>query len=92
MKMRKKPDEKILREINNLFSEAKTNPEEAAQYIKKARELAKRNNLSLRSYRKLFCKKCNSYFTAKNSITRIKKGIKSIKCLKCGSYRRFRVK
>lgn len=90
--MRKKPGEKILNEINDFFEKAKTNPELAVRYISQARKIARRKNISLKSYRKLFCKKCSSYFTSKNSQVRIKKGIKSIKCLKCGSYRRYSIK
>ena len=89
--MRKKPGEKILNEIDTLFSEAKTNPDNAPRCIIKARKIARRKNISLKHYRKLFCKKCSSYFTSKNSQVRIKNKVKSVKCLKCGGYRRFRI-
>ena len=89
--MRKRPDEKSLREIDSLFEKAKTDPDNAPRCIIKARKIARRKNISLKHYRKLFCKKCSSYFTSKNSQVRIKKGIKTIKCLKCGGYRRFKL-
>lgn len=89
--MRKQPDSKILKEIDQLFGNAKKHPALAIKYVAKARKLAKRNNLSLKKYRKLFCRKCNSYFASKNSQIRIRKGMKSIKCLKCGAYRRFKL-
>ena len=89
--MRKKPDDKILKEIDRLFQSAKKDPAFDVKYITKARKLAKRNNFSLKPYRKLFCRKCNSYFTLENSQIRIKKDLKTIKCLKCMTYRRFKI-
>ena len=94
--MRKKPSAIIIEKINNLFKlaeeESKKRPEIAKKYIKQARKTAKRANLSLRKYRRLFCHKCNSYFTSENSHVRIKKGTKSVKCLECGSYQRHPIK
>ena len=109
--MRKKPSDKILKEIDDFFALAKRTETKvsgapktkgfrakeskqqatASCYVANARKLAKRNNLSLKPYRKLFCKKCSSFFTSDNSQIRINKGIKSIKCLKCGAYRRFKI-
>lgn len=92
--MRKIPDKKILMEIEELFRKAedlKGRSEFARKCVLKARKLAKRNNISLKQYRRLFCKKCGSYFTSENSVLRIKKGIKTIKCLECGNYRRFKI-
>lgn len=94
--MRKRPNEKALKEIKALFELAKQKalqkPKLAIHYVARARKLAKHNNISLREYRKFFCKKCNSFFTVLNSQIRIKKGWKTIKCLCCGSYRRFKIK
>lgn len=93
--MRKKPAKKILTEIDDFFKlakeESKQNPKIASQHVAKARKLAKRSNLSIKKYRKLFCKKCNSFFTSENSQIRIKKGMKTIKCLQCRAYRRFKI-
>lgn len=91
-KMRKIPDAKIIKEIDNLFikaREAKNKPKIARRYVAKARKLAKRNNFSLKKYRRLFCHKCNSFYSSKNSQLRIKKGKLNIKCLECGSYARY---
>lgn len=99
--MRKNPDLKVLKEINELFekaeNEAKINSKISKNYIKKARKNARRANISLRKYRMLFCHKCNSFFVpGLNCQIRIKKDNKiikkSIKCLECGSFLRYIVK
>ncbi|MEM4215006.1 MAG: hypothetical protein QW484_01435 [Candidatus Pacearchaeota archaeon] len=90
--MRKIPDAKIVKEIDKLFINAKktrNKPKIARRYVAKARKLAKRNNFSLKKYRKLFCHKCNSFYSSKNSQLRIKKGNIIIKCLECGNYARY---
>jgi len=91
--MRKKPDSKTLREIAQLFKLAKENKNKAInarRYIARARKLAKRNNISLKNYRKIFCHKCNSYFIlGKNCQIRLSKGKVSVKCLECGNHSRY---
>lgn len=95
--MRKIADKKIIEEINELFKkakkEARKNPKVAKKLVALARKKAKRENFSLKKYNKFFCKKCNSFFVyGKNCLIRIKKGKLNIKCLDCGTYRRFVVK
>ncbi|MCX8193957.1 MAG: ribonuclease P [Candidatus Pacearchaeota archaeon] len=95
--MRKTPDKKFIKEVDNFFKEAKIkardNPEAAKKIVALARKRAKRENFSLKKYNKLFCKKCNSFFVAgKNCAVRIKKGKLNIKCFECGAYKRFGLK
>jgi len=94
--MRKKPDKKIVEEINKLFEEAaknaRLNPLLSKKYIAKARKIAKHENFSLRNYRRKFCRNCNAYFVpGLNCQIRIIKGRITIKCLDCGSCRRFKI-
>jgi predicted Zn finger-like uncharacterized protein len=67
--------------IKNFFLEIKgKNPEQ----IKKIKRLAMHHHISLRPWKRLFCKKCSSIFSVSNSDVRIKNGLKTIKCKKCG--------
>lgn len=92
--MRKIPDKKIIKEIDELFARARKakSAELARRYVKKARKLGKRNNFSLKNYRRKFCHKCDSFYTPSNSIIRIKKGRLIIKCVECGSHARYVIK
>ena len=96
LKMRKKPDNRVLKDIDDLFAEAKNNaninPLLSKRQVSTARKMAKRNNLSLRKYRRLFCHKCNAYFTGNNCQTRIKSNMKIMKCLECSHYNRYMIK
>lgn len=92
--MRKKPDKLILDSIQKLFvlarKESKKRPTLAKKYVALARKLAKRNNISLKKFKKKFCKKCNIYFVpGRNCKVRLSKGKISIKCLGCGTYARY---
>lgn len=94
--MRKIPDKKIIGKINELFikakEESKTNPSMAKKHVALARKIAKRENFSLKKYRRHFCHKCNNYFIpGKNCIVRISKGKKSIKCLECNNFMRIKI-
>lgn len=61
--------------------------------IKEIIEFAKRNSFPLREKRKLFCKKCLSYFFVGNNCQiRINNKIKSIRCLNCGNTSRLKLK
>lgn len=59
--------------------------------IKKIKRLAANKKISLKEKRKLFCKKCFSPYSGNEKI-RIKKGVKSVECLKCKEISRWRVK
>ncbi len=94
--MRKIPSKEIIREIDALFERARKDarlmPKNARKIIALARKTAKRNNFSLKKYRRLFCHKCNSYFIpGKNCNVRFLKGKKVIKCLECGSFMRIKL-
>jgi RNase P subunit RPR2 len=73
--------------LNHLFS---SNPSQ--KQIKKAKRLAMSKNIKLRGLRKTFCKKCYSFFDSKNSEIRIKKGFKIIRCKKCESITKYKLK
>lgn len=95
--MRKKPDKKIVKRIDHLFSlakkESKRRPDISRRYVALARKLAKHNNLSIKKHKREFCHKCNTYFIpGKNCKIRLLKGKISIKCLKCKSYSRYIIK
>ena len=60
--------------------------------IKKAKRLAMNKKVSLKDFKKRFCKKCYSLFSSKNSGIRIKKGFKIIKCNSCGQINRYKLK
>ncbi|MEM4152971.1 MAG: hypothetical protein QXK80_02565 [Candidatus Pacearchaeota archaeon] len=95
--MRKIANKKVVDEIDKFFKEAKekaeNKPEVAKKLVALARKKAKRENFSLRKYNKLFCRKCNEFFIpGKTCHIRIKKGKLNIKCLNCGTYRRFVIK
>ncbi len=79
--------EEIQDEIMRILS-AGPSPNE----IKKIRKLAMSKNIKLGFLRKTFCKKCFSYFDSKNSEVRIKKGMKIVKCKKCGQINRWKMK
>lgn len=59
---------------------------------RKIKRLAMHHKIKLGALRKKFCRKCYSVFNAKNSQTRIKKGFKVVKCLKCSCISRWRIK
>lgn len=59
---------------------------------RKIKRLAMHNKIKLGYLRKKFCKRCYSVFNAKNSQTRIKNGLKAVKCLKCGDVSRWRLR
>ena len=79
--------EEIRKEIEIAFSGKPTQKE-----IKKIKKSAMSKNIKLGELRKKFCKKCLSFFTSDNSETRVKKGIKIIKCKNCGHVNRWWVK
>ena len=85
-KLSKKDAEK---EIKQFFKNLKN---KTPREVKKIKRLAMKYNIKLKELRKLFCKKCYSIFNAKNSEIRIKKGIKIVKCKKCGCVNRWKMK
>lgn len=59
--------------------------------LKKIKIIAMNKKIPLKKYRKLFCKNCLTPYSEHEKI-RIKKGIKSVECLKCGKINRWKVK
>ena len=82
---KKQAEEKIRGFFANLSNKK---PDDA----RKIKRLAMHNKIKLGILRKKFCRKCYSVFNAKNSLTRIKKGFKVVKCLKCGCISRWKIK
>ena len=76
------------REIQKIFSQKKI----ASRDIKKAKKIAAAKNIQLGNVKNKFCKKCLTYFNAENSQIRIKKGMKTIICKKCGYVGRWKIK
>ena len=85
MKKISKKDSKT--EIEDFFSDLSNR---SSSEIKKVINLAGKERIKLGDKRKLFCKKCFSPY--KNSKIRIKEGIKSVECEKCGYKARWKIK
>ncbi len=98
---RRKPsgDMKIAEErINILFRQSaiqarKGNLDLSDRYVYIARKIAMRYNLKIPKHlKRRFCKYCYSYLSANRQKIRTEKGIKKIKCLKCGRINRIIMK
>jgi len=79
--MKEKLDEE---EIKELIKKAKTERD-----FKKIKNLAMHSSIKLGDLRKKFCKNC---FHPLKGVTRINKGVKSIKCENCGKISRWKIK
>ena len=73
--------------INSFFEKIQ---DKTPKEIIKMKKLAMSQKISLKKFRKEFCKKCLGPYTGKEKI-RINKGIKSISCEKCGYISRWKV-
>ena len=74
--------------IEDFFLDIKSkNPKQ----VKKIKNLAMNKKISLKGKRKLFCKKCLTPYSGKEKL-RIKKGMKSVECLKCKKINRWKIK
>lgn len=84
--------------INDLFEQAKieykNKPELANRYVKLAWKLKLKYNVKLsKKIKRLFCKKCLSYWVPGKSVKiRNKKGIQIFHCLNCKNIKRFKYK
>ena len=58
--------------------------------LKKIKSLAMNKKIPLKEKRKLFCKKCLTPYSGNEKI-RIKKGMKSVECLKCKKINRWKI-
>ena len=85
--MKKPSRTEAIKQIDDFFSEIRNkNPKQ----IKKIKNLAMSYNLTLKEKRKLFCEKCLTPYIG--SKIRIKKGVKSTTCEKCGFAARWKIK
>lgn len=73
--------------IKEFFSSIKN---KSPKEIKKIKRLAANKKISLKEYRKKFCKYCFTPFSEKEKI-RIKNKTKSIECLNCKKISRWRI-
>ena len=73
-------------QIKKTFSE---NP--SPKQIKKTKKLAMNKKISIKKYRKKFCKKCLTFFAPNNSEIKIKKPLKIIKCKNCNHISRYKM-
>ena len=87
MKQTKISKQEAEKQIKESFS---SNP--TPQQIQKIKKLAMNKKISIKPYRKKFCKKCLTFFTPINSEIRIKKPHKIIKCKNCNQINRFNIK
>jgi RNase P subunit RPR2 len=85
--MKKKFSKKeALEKINNFFERDDLDSKEIRKMIK----LCMKFNIKLGKYRQKFCKKC--FESLSNSIIRITKNYKMIKCSKCEYWNKIRIK
>ncbi|MEM0372713.1 MAG: ribonuclease P [archaeon] len=77
--------------INRLLELAgenkRTRPERSRRYVQLARRISERYNVRMtQEQKKLFCKRCSSYFTGSNSKVRIAPKTRALVrvCLICG--------
>jgi len=98
MKNKKLDKKGVLEKIKVLFSEAKVqfseNPGLANRYVKLARKLAMKFNITMpREFKRKFCKHCYSYLVPnKNCRVRIHKSRVIYSCNKCKKFMRFVLK
>jgi len=86
--MVKKPSRtEAIKKIEDFFLNIRT---KKSENVKKIKKLAMSYNLPLKEKRKTFCKKCLSPYI--NSKIRIRRGIKSVTCEKCGIISRWKIK
>ena len=76
----------VKKEIKEFFLEIRN---KTPKEIKKIKKLAMKYNIPLKEKRKLFCKRCLTYY--KNPKVRIKNKIKSVTCRECDYVARWRL-
>ena len=81
----------IKNKTSRLSQARSSSPESQAKQVKKIKSLAMNKKISLKKYRKLFCKICLIPYSGNEKI-RIKKGIKSVECFKCKKINRWKIK
>jgi len=86
MKKQKISKQEAEQKIQKIFN---NNP--TPKQIKKAKHLAMNKKISIKQYRKKFCKKCFTLFKPNNHQIKIKKPHKIIKCKKCNNLSRYKL-
>ncbi len=97
MDQRKKYAQRIARErIKILFSLAQEralegDEELARRYVEHMVNLSRKYNVRIpRDMKRMYCKKCYTFLIpGKTAQVRLKKGKVVIKCLRCGTYKRY---
>ena len=72
--------------INEFFKDIKN---KTPKEVKKVKVLAMSKNIPLKDKRKLFCKKC--YVPYKSPKIRVRSGLKTVLCEKCGYLSRWKL-
>lgn len=81
-----------LEEIKSLFLKAKQYPSKADNYVKKARKLGMKVNLSIpKELKRKYCKHCNSYFRLGNYRVRTRNKMIVYSCFKCRKYTKVKI-
>jgi len=81
-----------LERIEQLFKEAKKNPEKANRYVELARKIAMKTNSGIpRKYKRRFCKHCYNYFKGDNYRVRTRNKMVVYYCKNCKRYMRFKI-
>ena len=78
----------LQKEINEFFSDMQN---KTSNGIKKIKKLAMNKKISLKPFKKYFCKYCLAPFSG-NEKARIKNGTKSIECKDCKKISRWKIK
>ena len=84
--------EEVLKKINILFKEAKSNLSKANLYVNKARKIAMKVNLKIpKEFKRKYCKHCNNYFLAGNYRVRTRNNFVVYSCFNCKKYMKFKI-
>jgi len=79
----------IEKEIISFFNQSIS--EKDSFEVKRIKKIAMSKNISLKDFKKLFCKYCLNPYNRKEKV-RIKNGIKSTTCNKCNKTSRWKIK
>ena len=96
--MRRRKDANRARDLarqrmERLFSlaaaEAESHPERSDRYVQIARRISTRTRVRMPQYlKRLFCKHCGCYLSALGRRVRLREGVLTTTCLRCGAQRR----
>ena len=94
--MKKFNKEKLKKEafesMKIFFEKAKDDVSKANNYVKKARKICMKVNLSIpKEYKRKYCKHCNNYFRAGNYRVRTRNKMVIYSCFNCKKYMKFKI-